>query len=63
MTFPQTAAEFMAALPPLLRCDRCMGAVEPHEVTRAPDGAILGLIQCSRCVEDNLAARHLENQP
>jgi hypothetical protein len=30
-----------------------MGA---HEITRAKDGAILGLIVCSQCVEDNLAS-------
>lgn len=46
-------------VPPLC-CDCCSWPMNANEITRAPDGAILGLIVCSLCVEDSLAARQLE---
>jgi hypothetical protein len=48
-----------SALPPTpaLTCDLCGWPMQAHEIARAPDGAILGLIVCAQCVEDNLNAR------
>jgi hypothetical protein len=48
------------ALPPSLPCDLCSYSVPTDQLTRAKDGAILGLIVCSQCVEDALEARQLE---
>jgi hypothetical protein len=61
MTFPQTAAEFMAAFPSQLCCDLCDWPMAEHEVVRAPDGAIEGLLVCSVCLEDALAADQPEH--
>lgn len=51
-----------AQSPPAVCCDCCEFPMGDHEIARAPDGAILGLLTCSLCVEDALATRTLEPQ-
>ena len=48
--------------PPLL-CDACSWPVSINEVLVGDDGIIRGLIICGLCVQDELEARKLENQP
>lgn len=56
---PVSKTEALPPLPPLV-CDCCSWPMSAHEIVRLPDGAIPGLLTCSLCVEDALAARTME---
>jgi hypothetical protein len=55
MTFPQTAAEFMAAFPPSPHCDLCGDTCTPDDWADAA-----GLFICPECLEAALDARTME---
>lgn len=52
------AATAQGPLPPHVVCDLCEAAMPWPAHNRSE---ILGLLTCSQCIEDKLAARQLEN--
>ena len=47
---------------PPLCCDLCQWPMSAEQVTRADDGAILGLLVCTECVADQADARQFEQE-
>ena len=49
-------------IPHTVPCDLCESPMRSDTLTRADDGAILGLLVCTLCVEDQLEARQFEQE-